>query len=371
MTQKELRPHLKNVEWLAKLNCQKIALSATIPPRIKDKILSAIGINPWNSIIREASIQPKVKYHLLHAPNNKEALKLLNKVVEYVKANLLQGGKKAIIFFKGTQACQNYAESHGLPYNHSKRPNVDNARDMEEFRSKEGQLMCATPGLAAGLNVESIVATIFLALAFGTIDFYQSCGRGSRDQRRSDAIVVDVGDDKRKLEVTQKDDLQMWKPMVEWSLGKHKCDREFLTDELDGVGLSCQDLPSTDKCCLCKPDALNQHLLSLSGESSPSASIIQPSHTHNSNTTQDTVPTSSPTSLPIDKGKKRQLGNSDQVRTGGSKLARTENSGSNSSYHASATARSISDEKDKTAKVGRRNGFLDQLLISKSWLQMV
>ncbi len=154
-------------------------------------------------------------------------------------------------------------------------------------------------------------------------------------------------------------------------MGKHKCDREFLTDELDGVGLSCQDLPSTDKCCLCKPDALNQHLLSLSGESSPSASIIQPSHTHNSNTTQDTVPTSSPTSLPIDKGKKRQLGNSDQVRTGGSKLARTENSGSNSSYHASATARSISDEKDKTAKVGRRNGFLDQLLISKSWLQMV
>ena len=276
VTQEHFRPHLGSIEWLSTLNCQKVALSATIPRSLEGAILKSVGLHPSNPVIREPSVQHHIKYHLLSSPNMMAALDLLTALIQFLEENILEHGRQGFIFFKGKKACEEYAEMRGYPFNHSGLEKEKKDVEMDKFTSGKSRWLCATPGLASGVNVSTIDITVFFGLPYGLIDFYQSCGRGSRAGKRSDAIVVNIKDDKRLRNPMSGLDAQLWTPLVEWSKGAHACDRHFLTEHLDGDPKSCKDLRSAAPCCRCASDALNMQLIGLQGKISRNRQALTP-----------------------------------------------------------------------------------------------
>lgn len=345
VTQETFRPHLANIEWLGALNCQKVALSATIPPRLQHQILKNVGLNPLNPIIREPSIQPHIKYHLLRVPDLKAGTELLDKLIGFVGKSVLKKDRQGIVFFKAKDSCQEYAERKDFPFNHSGRQRQDNDIDMEKFKNGTAKWICATPGLAAGVNVTTIDVTIFLGLAYGLIDFYQACGRGSRDGKRSDAIVIDICNDKRREDIIEGEDISMWIPMLEWSKGQHGCDRGFLTGQLDGFVRTCHDVVSAELCCRCAPDALHQELCSLT----PTPTTMEcnpPSPSARGHGRAQTPPCAT------QKGKKREGDNTCHGEDL-AKRARTMAFGNQAgnTHFAAASARLLTTSKEETSQV--------------------
>lgn len=345
VTQRKLRPALRNIEWLSTLNCQKIALSATIPPSLESMILKSVGLHPSNPVIREPSVQRQIKYHLLSVPNQSAALCLLTAVEDFLVKQVLGKGRQGVIFFKGTESCEDYAKQKGHACNHSKQLSAEKEVEMEKFLSGRSRWLCATPGIAAGVSVSTIDITLFLGLPYGMIDFYQSCGRGSREGGRSDAIVIHIQNDRRLADPLKDTDVQLWRPLVEWSKGNHVCDRSFITQHLDGHPYSCKDLPSSELCCRCQPDALDVRLHSLQAET-PSGSTAPMSDTRVSSTPSDDDE--------IQRGKRKEGPNGERDHAAGVvKRAKTEPLASRAgdTHLAAALARLACASKQDTSRV--------------------
>jgi Helicase conserved C-terminal domain len=258
LTQEEFRTKLSRIKNLGFIECQKVLLSGTIPPKNLKALLEATGLEIVNDIpslptkiIRAPCLQKHIRYHCLHLGHNDKLFDVLTKLVHVLNVNVMRKDSCGIIYFISKNQCTAFASNHNFP-SHMSNQVTENKQAMETWTSGKSQWICATPGLAQGIDVPYVDAILFAEYPHGMVDFVQACGRGGRKGRTSYGIVVDTGSMRGGSKPNGPySDFGCQEEMVAWCQERTLCHRFWIGKAMDGEPSYCS--PSVVPCERCAP----------------------------------------------------------------------------------------------------------------------
>jgi Helicase conserved C-terminal domain len=189
-------------------------------------------------VIRASCIQQHVKYHCLNLNQKENMDELLIKLVHLLDGRVMKKDSRGIIFFVSKSHCTEFASKHQFLHHISQQP-TENQQALNAWIEGKCQWMCATPGLAQGIDLPYVDGILFAEHPYGMVDFVQACGRGGRKGRTCYAVVLHAGKVQSQAQTTE--DYECLDEMHKWCQEKVSCHRYWIGKAMDGVPQSCSD----------------------------------------------------------------------------------------------------------------------------------
>ncbi|KAF9641868.1 P-loop containing nucleoside triphosphate hydrolase protein [Thelephora ganbajun] len=286
---------------------QKVAvifLTATLPVRLEELFRKAVNLPANHNLIRAQTNRPESVYIVkpFQASPPGEGVEQVGARLAAKLAELLEGEDRAIIFVRKKDHGDEIARRlYGCPFISSDM--TDEKARTEAMKQWEngttGGLLVGTSSLIQGLHYDHVRYVIFVGAPWGLIDLVQGAGRGGRDGKRAEVVVINCFD-KSPNDPTP-DDPQCEGEMGRWLIAQH-CRRELISSTMDAVQVTCQSLEGALPCDNCQsrhPEVDNAWAYATSATTSATSkntSLSAPPHTlqQQEDTTQLALPTLRP-----------------------------------------------------------------------------
>jgi len=241
---------------------QLILLSGTVQQISEATLIDAFGLAPNTIIIRTPTIRPELQY-ILEQPRTSD-----NHIAARVKDILdqhhldLSSRDRVLIFVPYLDQGQHLAEMLGCEFYNGGEDVTDSQRESiyNHWISGVHQVMICTAAFSAGNNYRHVRLVLHAGTPKEMIGCIQEMSRGGRDHQPAKCYLLpkspgpppDIPDG----QLDHKGQLAMYK----WVFpSTPTCLRFGLTAFCDGVGTSCLDNNSYQRCSICQPIPLPGH----------------------------------------------------------------------------------------------------------------
>lgn len=287
------RPKFFRLWEVALKNCQRIYLSATIPPRFATYFMEKTALHPpLTQWIRGETNRPELRYHIAKIDAQRHCIiSVLSNLAAQLERIHFGPKSRGVIFCSNVKMVQDLmldmdCFSHYSEQKTANEINMERWKDgfyvRDDGRQFVQRWMAATPGLINGIDLDNVDAVLFgeegMAGLFGGV---QGTGRGGRTGHPCMCIVVTSGTfnpphDAHDIKCTQ--DMKRWtqEPI---------CRRIVPSGVMDDKSITCEELaeiyPTTELCDICDPHTPITQLIKRA-----IANAMAPCHT----TTVDSLP---------------------------------------------------------------------------------
>lgn len=241
---------------------QRVFLTASLPPYLEKKLLRLCHLDPKHTlIIRGSTVRPELAHHLLIVPpsKNRSAQHVLIDLVRALSTTLKKK-ERMIVFVPSVPEAEQLSRILHSAIHHSWLPEVANTQAMNIDMWLTGEKPCivATPGLIQGIHYPHTRYVVFLQFAYGMMSYFQGSGRGGRNGDRADVFlvrdtVVQISMDRFANKPKYQTDVTALHDMFHYVTKHTTCRQLLITQCMDGKGISCEDIPSAQKCDVCDP----------------------------------------------------------------------------------------------------------------------
>jgi Helicase conserved C-terminal domain len=243
------------VKELAQYPVQKIFLTATLPVSLEDYFLEQSYLPRSTLVLREPTNRPNLMYHLLRVEKRvRKATDVITDMAQLVERELWTEASRGIIFCLSRSDVDEVAAF----FNNTKSHSHMNGSDRSELQEKwsEGHAghrwMVATTGFIHGIDHPNVDTVIFLEMPYGLVNFVQGAGRAGRSGRVAHIFMLDYC-----LTFVQPPvgsvDTGATEKGTEFVVNNSHCRRTLLSEVMDGLPITCDDLMDVTKCDICNP----------------------------------------------------------------------------------------------------------------------
>ncbi len=172
-----------------------LALTATAPPKVKDDILAQLGI-PAAAVIDIGLDRPNLCYHVIKAQSERKKQAILLRL-------LARQPGSGIIYaatVRTVDALADFLNSNGIECGryHGRMRAKDRDRVQTAFMERsEPRIMVATNAFGLGVDKQDIRFVVHYNFPGSLESYYQEAGRGGRDGRPANCILLFQPEDKR------------------------------------------------------------------------------------------------------------------------------------------------------------------------------
>ncbi|EPQ51170.1 P-loop containing nucleoside triphosphate hydrolase protein [Gloeophyllum trabeum ATCC 11539] len=258
ITSSEYRENFMGLSRLAGYAVQKIHLSATIPQYIVKRYLELAALPNSTLFFRAATYRSNVSYSYFQVNHRiRNQANLIIQVAQHIQANFWDESCRGIIFCPSIervkllapyfQNCMSHAEQSSLSWM---------SRHMNEQGWYNGTFpwIVATTTMIHGIDHPRVKAVIFDNVLFGLVPKTQADGRTGRDGSPAFSIQFIDHTVHHIQPKGLKEDLSGIIPMNEWIMDKESCRRVKISEAMDGVAITCADIPGAHLCDKCNPE---------------------------------------------------------------------------------------------------------------------
>ena len=233
---------------------RKVLLTATLVPEHQEVLAESVGVTLGDAIVLRS---PTAR------PNHKIQITSLSSPDETVSVGLQLGSlllktwspdqkARGIMFVRTLSRLTQVSTSSPFPVctYHGGMCNEDKENQLSSWLSDEhsARWMVATTALLHGVDHPRIDSVIFLESPYGVYDFVQGAGRAGRSGQESLVVILHNGPP------LPMDNESPYACRVEMGtiLSASACRRTNISKVMDGVELSCSQVPSSLPCDFCE-----------------------------------------------------------------------------------------------------------------------
>ena len=210
-------------------------MTATCPPPLQQRLLSAVGIDDCH-IIHTPTDRPKISYHVKLSDSIKEAGDLLIRMVAtYMKKSGEGPSFRGLVYCWTKDEVERVAKKTGFSPFHADRPAQEQEASFKDWVTGKKFMICSSL-LGCGVDVKGVRVVLHLGIPWLVLDFAQESGQAGQDGHFSQSIVFAGTNEK---EPSGEEDLYGGKTMQEWVLQDTVCHRLALSLLLDNRQTTC------------------------------------------------------------------------------------------------------------------------------------
>lgn len=257
----DLREKLWKFPKLGVLPFPQIFLTATLPPHLLEEFKNGLGLSPDTRVIRKTTERPEIEYSVLEYNKEKEPSVqeiAVAKALEYTKN--FDTNSRGIIFSRSKDGADSVAKKLNCAVSRTGLKPEESQENFDNWKSGKTVWMAATSGFSNGIDYSDVRVVIFMEPPHGMMDLVQGSGRGGRSGLPSKTLLITYWKN------TGHDDEpgKHWKcvkKMQEWIDSDRTCRRELISSCMDGLALSCEDIPNALPCDVCSGIRPTWHLI--------------------------------------------------------------------------------------------------------------
>lgn len=248
---RSFRTCLNFLHDLRNLPVQFVFLSATFPVVLEPLLPEVFGIQ-HHITVRMQSARPEIGYRVRLVHTRAEALKELQNTVSRRLA-AYTSGERLMVFARSVKDVVEVSDALGAPCYYASLPPDVRQQTYEDFECGKKPVIVSTTSLGNGVDIANVRDVIHFGVPYDIVTFSQESGRAGRDKRHSNSTVIvwrDWKDPQAHEEVDP--DLFGARQMIQWVADSETCRRSLLSRFLDGVPVTCAELPSPNLCDTCQ-----------------------------------------------------------------------------------------------------------------------
>src|SRR5436190_1203488 len=252
------RSSFLKVKELAGYPIQKIFLTATLPPKLEKLFLETTCMPSSTLIIRAPTTRRNLRYHVLTLePEMKDIEQLAKELSALLEEKTFGESSRGIIYCMDIPLTDHLASSLHACKSHSKMESTELLMNHGSWLGGEHKWMVATTGFLHGIDYPDVKAVIFLGRVYGSMNIEQGAGRAGRNGEVANVFVINPVNYiwvPRPDDYAGRSDGECRQHAVEWTRRSNNCRRSGMTDLMDGVSVSCNDLEGAAQCDNCDPE---------------------------------------------------------------------------------------------------------------------
>jgi hypothetical protein len=265
---------------------QIIHLTATLPIHLQDAWETLLGINKTRTIfIRGPTNRPELAYNVFHVNPKERHLDSVAKVlIRMLEDDDPTAEGRHIMFVASISECNNLASSFGCFKHHGDMGKKDRDEQLAGWNKGidpetgcQETWMVATPGLITGYDYHRVDTVIFYEIGYGLLNLVQGGGRGGRSGLKANVIVL-TSDCKHihRKGLSVAEDVELLELMGEWTHRVDVCRRWIISKTMDGLPVTCGDLPGAERCDICEPGSMLKRIFEKAKDSAakPTGAIM-------------------------------------------------------------------------------------------------
>ena len=255
---------------------QIIHLTATLPICLQQKWETLLGIDRSRTIfLRGPTNRIELAYNVVHVnPKTHHIESVVKQLIRMLEDNNQHPDGRRIMFVASIPECDNLAKSFNCYKHHGGMSDEEKKDNMAGWKSGLIQNMdrtvrretwiVATPGLITGYDYHRVEDVLFYEMGYGLLNLVQGGGRGGRSGQKANVIVI-TSDRISEFHTGLKedDDVELMGLMVKWTHNVTECRRVIISDAMDGMKVTCQDLAGAERCDICKPDSKTAEMIEM------------------------------------------------------------------------------------------------------------
>ena len=253
----DYRDALEDVYELRSIPMQIICLSATLSPSHISDLIASFGLMEDTEVIRQSTNREEIEYILEKLSYSDVMSRCFGIVEEEMKS--WQDTDRGLVFVPIISLGEKVAEKTGWPFYHGNQETMTDEERRANYQTwvrGDSKIMLATTAFSTGNDYPHVRLVIHLNRPIEMLEFIQGQGRAGRDGAPARAYVLTptsapspkVSDE----EVDHKGKQAMYDHLYKYGL--KRCLRYGMTRHVDGAGISCRQLVSNQRCCVCKKD---------------------------------------------------------------------------------------------------------------------
>lgn len=234
---------------------QKIFITATLAVFLEDYFLQQIYLPRSTPVIREPTNRKNLMYHVLHVEQRvRKAKEVIIDLAKLVETELWTVASRGIIFCVSRSEVDDLATCFGNTKSHSDMELSDRSELQEKWNEGHPghRWMVATTGFIHGIDHPNVDTVIFLEMPFGLNNFVQGAGRAGRSGRPAHIFLLKCCT--TFMNSTAEVDKGALDAGAKYVANTSECRRTILSDVMDGLPVSCPDLPNAISCDICNPN---------------------------------------------------------------------------------------------------------------------
>jgi RecQ family ATP-dependent DNA helicase len=253
------RPMIKNLSKLTASCVQMVLLTGTLPVSLQSELYQQMGfleheVQIFRGITTRENLQYSVEQLPLRTTKDEKDEYILRLVRRKLKG--LNGAGKLIVFCNSIAQTVELAAKLNCEAYYSRLESQEKAYILDDFRKKSEAIIVATSALGMGVDIPDIRVVIHVDKPRNLLDYAQETGRGGRDGKASEVILIVkeemVMSSEQSSSISKEDRLVQRYIFGTQHDDKPICRRVVLDEYLDGRTdrKSCEDGEAS--CDVCK-----------------------------------------------------------------------------------------------------------------------
>jgi len=256
VTSADFRKQFFAVKELAQYVVQKIFITATLPPYLESHFLDQTYLPSSTQIIRSSTNRSNLGYHILNVDKRIHEIKsFTTRLTSLLEATFFSPTSRGVIFCTSRDLVDDIATEFGNTKSHSHMESQQRAQIQEEwYFGTNRKWMVATTGFIHGIDHPNVDAIIFVDMPYGLMNFVQGAGRAGRDGQTAHVFLLNY-----HLSIIEPQshfflDGDAIIPGGQYARNITSCRRHIISEVMDGIRVSCDDLYGATKCDMCNPE---------------------------------------------------------------------------------------------------------------------